>query len=495
MAKQLYELLNFFPQLKKNEQDLTVPITGITVDSREVRPGYLFICIEGYTVDGHDYIPQAIENGAVAIIAQKPVEVSTVLPIIYVKDTQKALAFITNTYYDYPTQQLGLIGVTGTNGKTSVTSLIDELLQANQHVTGLIGTIQMKIANQSYPIANTTPEPSFLQHAFQKMIKQGVDTAVMEVSSHALELGRTNGCDFDIAVFTNLSQDHLDYHGSMENYFLAKSRLFQQLGNSYNHQSPKYAVINLDDSYSARFIHATTQPVITYGMDSQADVHAKNIHFHANGTNFTLITYQGKVEINSHLMGRFSLYNMLAAASVALLKGIPLSVIKSVFEQTTGVSGRFEPVKHQGNYGVIVDYAHTPDSLQNVLETINDISTGKVIVVVGCGGDRDKTKRPLMAKIACEYSDYAIFTADNPRSEDPNAILQDMIINLNNTNYELEVDRKKAIEKSVALANENDMILIAGKGHETYQIVGGTTLPFDDHEVALQAIQQKNNHH
>ncbi|MFB1051929.1 UDP-N-acetylmuramoyl-L-alanyl-D-glutamate--2,6-diaminopimelate ligase [Paraliobacillus sp. JSM ZJ581] len=485
--KQLIDLLHTIPQYQGNQDIPSIEIKGITIDSRQVQQGYLFFCIEGYTVDGHDFVEQAIENGAVAVVAEKQLSTCNV-PVFYVRNTTKALGYLANAFYDTPTQKLDLIGVTGTNGKTSVTSLINEMLQATQEVTGLIGTIEMKIAAESFPVANTTPEISFLQKGFYRMIQAGVQTAVMEVSSHALELGRVNGCDFDIAVFTNLSQDHLDYHGSMDQYFLAKSRLFQQLGNVYDKNKPKYAVINTDDAYSEQLIDATVQPVITYGIDKSADVHAKNISLHANGSKFILQTFKGNIEITSKLMGKFSIYNMLAAVSVALLKGISLKNIKNVLEHTTGISGRFEPVQAGQSYGVVVDYAHTPDSLQNVLETMNEFTQGKTYVVVGCGGDRDKTKRPLMGEIACKYADYAIFTSDNPRSEDPQAILGDMIKDLKTANYELEVNRKQAIEKIIALANENDMILIAGKGHETYQIIGNETLPFDDREIAKKAI-------
>ncbi|WP_182199067.1 UDP-N-acetylmuramoyl-L-alanyl-D-glutamate--2,6-diaminopimelate ligase [Paraliobacillus salinarum] len=485
--KQLIDLLHTIPQYQGNQDIPSLEIKGITIDSRQVKQGYLFFCIQGYTVDGHDYVEQAIENGAVAIIAQRELSNDRV-PIFYVKDTMKALGFLANAFYDSPTQKLGLIGVTGTNGKTSVTSLIEEILQAEDEITGLIGTIEMRIAGESFPVANTTPEVSFLQKSFHQMVQSGVSTAVMEVSSHALELGRVNGCDFDVAVFTNLSQDHLDYHGSMDQYFLAKSRLFQQLGNIYDKNNPKYAVINVDDAYSEQFIHATVQPVITYGVDREADVCAKDISLHAGGSNFVLETYKGSIGISSKLMGKFSIYNMLAAATVALIKDIPLTTIKMVLEQTTGVAGRFEPVQVGQPYGVVVDYAHTPDSLQNVLQTMKEFSKGKTYVVVGCGGDRDKTKRPLMAKIACELTDHAIFTSDNPRSEDPHAILNDMTTGLEASNYQLEVDRKKAIDKIVALANENDMILIAGKGHEAYQIIGNETFSFDDREIAKQAI-------
>ncbi|WP_079709359.1 UDP-N-acetylmuramoyl-L-alanyl-D-glutamate--2,6-diaminopimelate ligase [Paraliobacillus ryukyuensis] len=489
--KQLEELVKLIPQIAEDNTIPSVEITGITVDSRQVKPGYLFFCIVGYTVDGHDFVEQAIANGASAIVAEKPLP-DCAVPVIYARDVVKTLAIVANAFYDFPTQQLSLIGVTGTNGKTTVTNLINEMLQANNHITGTIGTIQMTIANQSYRVANTTPEASFLQHSFDQMVKEKVDTAVMEVSSHALELGRVNGCDFDIAVFTNLSQDHLNYHGTMENYFLAKSRLFQQLGNSYAKEKPKYAVINADDDYSTRLIHQTVQPTLTYGIVEEADVRAENIVLNENGCDFCLQTYKGSIDIHSKLMGKFSIYNMLAAATAALLRDIPLAIIKKVLETTNGVSGRFEPVNRGQSYGVIVDYAHTPDSLQNVLQTIKEFAKGKVYVIVGCGGDRDKTKRPFMAEIACKYADQAIFTSDNPRTENPDAILEDMIVGLNHTNYQLEVDRRKAIEKTIALADESDIILIAGKGHETYQIVGKEMVPFDDREIAANAIMENS---
>ncbi|WP_112180754.1 MULTISPECIES: UDP-N-acetylmuramoyl-L-alanyl-D-glutamate--2,6-diaminopimelate ligase [Paraliobacillus] len=488
--KKLQEVLDIIPVYQLNQTLDNININGVTIDSREVQKGNLFICIDGYTVDGHNFAKQAEANGAHAIVAEKPLD-GINIPVIYVRDTIKAVGLLANSYYDNPTQALQLIGITGTNGKTSVTYLLDAIFQKNQQKTGVIGTIQMKIGERKVPVANTTPEASFLQKGFKEMIDSGVETAIMEVSSHALEMGRVNGCDFNIAVYTNLSQDHLDYHDSMESYFQAKSRLFQQLGNRYDPKKPKYAVINQDDEYSEKFINATTQPVVTYGIDNEADVRATNLELNANGTSFELVTYKGNIAISSKLMGKFSIYNMLAAVATALLSNIPLKIIKEALEETAGVSGRFEPVQIGQTYGVVVDYAHTPDSLENVLQTMRGFAEGDIYVVVGCGGDRDKTKRPLMANIAVNYATHAIFTSDNPRSEDPSVIIEDMIRGIDMNNYDVIIDRKEAIEKSIALAKRNDMILIAGKGHETYQIIGPQTLDFDDRKVAKHAIEKR----
>ncbi|MBU5595395.1 UDP-N-acetylmuramoyl-L-alanyl-D-glutamate--2,6-diaminopimelate ligase [Amphibacillus sp. MSJ-3] len=465
-------------------------ITGLQVDSRKVKPGDLFICISGYTVDGHDFVDQAIENGAVAILAEKDINRDD-LPILYVKDTNQALSFLANYFYDFPSNKLHLIGVTGTNGKTSITYLLDEIFRFNQDKTALIGTIQMKIADQVYPIANTTPEASFLQKSFKQMVDQEIDHCMMEVSSHALELGRVNGCDFDMAIYTNLSQDHLDFHQTMDDYLKAKTRLFHQLGNKYDSKQPKYAIINRDDVYYSHFEQATSQRVVTYGINHEADFLAKNIKLTANGTSFILQTMDDQLEITTPLIGKFNVYNMLAAIAAANLSGVPLTNIKSALEQSKGVRGRFEAVKGTHDFGVIIDFAHTPDSLENVLTTIRSFAQGKVYLVVGCGGDRDRSKRPLMAEIGEKYADCTILTSDNPRSEDPLAIIADMEEGMTTDRYFIEVNRAKAIHQAIQLANKNDIVLIAGKGHETTQIIGNEKFPFDDYQVAQQAIDNK----
>ncbi|WP_233134811.1 UDP-N-acetylmuramoyl-L-alanyl-D-glutamate--2,6-diaminopimelate ligase [Terribacillus sp. 7520-G] len=475
----------FYEQQADHER---IDITGVTIDSREVKSGNLFICIDGAVVDGHTFAKQAQDQGAAAILAERPLDVS--IPVILVKDTLRALAPIANAFYNHPSKEMRVIGITGTNGKTSMTYLLESIFRANQEATGVIGTIQMKIKDEAYPVKNTTPDAVFLQKGFRKMVDEGVDTAVIEVSSHALDRGRVHGTDIDVAVFTNLSQDHLDYHASFEDYFHAKSLLFSQLGNTFDPGHPKYAVINTDDHYAEALIKSTAQPVCTYGIDKPADIMAKDIQLASNGTSFLLQTPKGEAKITSKLMGKFNVYNMLAAVGAAICSGVPFDTICKALQETTGVAGRFEPVMAGQSFGVIVDYAHTPDSLENVLTTIKSFVKGKIITVVGCGGDRDKTKRPLMAGKAVQYSDTAIFTADNPRTEDPQAILEDMIRGLESDKYVVVPDREEAIQRAVGLAQADDIVLIAGKGHETYQIVGDQVLDFDDRLVAAEAIKR-----
>ncbi|WP_281349711.1 UDP-N-acetylmuramoyl-L-alanyl-D-glutamate--2,6-diaminopimelate ligase [Ornithinibacillus caprae] len=486
----LKEILSFIPFIA-GSINTDMEINEIEMDSRKVKPGDLFVCINGFTVDGHDYVDEAINRGAVCIVAEKNMDVS--VPVLVVSDTVRFLGMSAAKYYGFPTHQVPLIGVTGTNGKTTVTYLLESIFNHNKQKTGVIGTIQMKIGQDAFPVNNTTPDALFLQKTIKSMINYGVDKVIMEVSSHALDLGRVYGCDFDVAIFTNLSQDHLDYHDSMEDYLRAKSLLFAQLGNRYEEKHPKFAIINVDDSSSGLLQRSTAQHVITYGCENEAHIRAENIKLDATGTSFILITPVGKVPIKSKLIGKFNVYNMLAASAASIALQIPLSVIKHAFEHIPGVNGRFQPVKANHSYSVIVDYAHTPDSLENVLQTIHELAENKIYVVVGCGGDRDKTKRPLMAQIALTYADYAIFTSDNPRTEDPHVILKDMTDGLSDdqTNYEVIVDRKQAIHHAINLAQEKDVILIAGKGHETYQQIGHKKYDFDDRKVALKAMETK----
>ncbi|WP_010530448.1 UDP-N-acetylmuramoyl-L-alanyl-D-glutamate--2,6-diaminopimelate ligase [Lentibacillus jeotgali] len=487
----LSELLTVLPFYNTSAALDNLEISGVETDSRKVAEGNLFICIQGFTVDGHDFIDQAANNGAHAVLAEK--EVNASVPVIRIDDTSKALAMLASKFYDYPTRQFPLIGVTGTNGKTTITYLLESIFQHYKRKTGIIGTIQMKIGNDAYPVHNTTPDALYLQKTFHEMNEHDVDTAIMEVSSHALDMGRVHGCDFDIAVFTNLSQDHLDYHPDMNDYLHAKSLLFAQLGNTYNEGQKKFAVINEDDPNSAFLIKSTAQHVLTYGCQSGAQVKAEDINLDVTKTTFTMHTPIGSVMINSSLIGKFNVYNMLAASAAAISAGIPLEVIKEALEAMQGVSGRFEPVEGSHEFAAVVDYAHTPDSLENVLQTIKGFAENNVYVVVGCGGDRDKTKRPLMASVALQYADQVIFTSDNPRTEDPQAILDDMTKGLNETHFSVIENRKDAIFHAISLAKKGDIILIAGKGHETYQDIGRARYDFDDREVAKAAIQAKEN--
>ncbi|OLO40793.1 UDP-N-acetylmuramoyl-L-alanyl-D-glutamate--2,6-diaminopimelate ligase [Alkalihalophilus pseudofirmus] len=464
-------------------------ISSIEMDSREVQKGSLFICIKGFTVDGHDYVDQAIARGASAVLAEH--EIDATVPVITVNDTKRAMAILSNHFYDYPTKKLSLIGITGTNGKTTVTHLIEKVLNDNGETTGLIGTMYTKIGQETFDTKNTTPESLTLQKTFKQMVDNKVDTAIMEVSSHALHLGRVRGCDFNIAVFTNLTPDHLDYHETMEAYKYAKGLLFSQLGNTYDQSTSKIAILNEDDPASEEYKKMTAVQVLTYGINDTSDVQAKNIKMTAAGTTFTLSSPEGSTEINLRLIGKFSVYNALAATAACLVHGISLDNIKQSLESIEGVSGRFETVDVGQDFSVIVDYAHTPDSLENVLTTVNELAKGKIYCVVGCGGDRDRTKRPVMARIAVKYSDHAVFTSDNPRSEQPEAILKDMEVGVQSSNYTSIVDRKEAIEFAIRQATANDVVLIAGKGHETYQIVGKNVFDFDDRQVAQEMIEER----
>ncbi|WP_017727204.1 UDP-N-acetylmuramoyl-L-alanyl-D-glutamate--2,6-diaminopimelate ligase [Halalkalibacterium ligniniphilum] len=461
-------------------------IQSLEMDSRQIREGSLFFCIKGYTVDGHDFAKQAVAHGAVAIVAER--DLGLEVPTVIVGDPKRVMAQLASRFYGEPSKAFRLIGVTGTNGKTTITHLLEKMMQDAGQQTGLIGTMYTKVKDKTYETKNTTPESLQLQKRFFEMKEAGVDTAVMEVSSHALYDGRVRGCDFDVAIFTNLTPDHLDYHKTMEEYKYAKGLLFAQLGNTYN---GKIAILNQDDPASLTYDKMTTAQVVTYGLTDRADVYAKDVKIAASKTTFTLVAFQEEIPISLQLIGMFSVYNALAAAAAALVSGVSLQQVKKSLEAVKGVAGRFETVNANQPFTVIVDYAHTPDSLENVLKTVNELAKGKVCVVVGCGGDRDRTKRPVMAKIACQLADYAIFTSDNPRSEDPSQILSDMKKGIEGDNYVIIEDRKQAIYHAIQEAKEEDVIVIAGKGHETYQILKDRTIDFDDRAVARQAIEER----
>lgn len=483
----LQTLLSQLQNIKQNVNE-DPDILSIEMDSREVKEGSLFICISGYTVDGHDYAEQAVRLGAAAVISEKPLSLS--VPVIVVKNSKRAMSMLADSFYGQPTQKLHLIGVTGTNGKTSTTHLIDKILQNAGKTTGLIGTMYIKIGEEQFHVKNTTPESLTLQKTFHTMAEKGVNSAIMEVSSHALHMGRVHGCDYDVAVFTNLTQDHLDYHQTMDSYRAAKGLLFAQLGNKFDRNKPKFAVLNGDDPASGEFMNMTAAHVFTYGIDTECDIMAKNILMSASGTEFDLVTPFGTEKVKMKLIGKFSIYNALAAAAASLASGVPISVIAATLQSIEGVRGRFEVVDGGQDFSVIVDYAHTPDSLENVLSTVKQFVNGKTFAVVGCGGDRDRTKRKVMAQIAVKYADEPIFTSDNPRSEDPMDILKEMEDGVRGEYYHSIVNREQAIYFAVANAKAGDVILIAGKGHETYQQIGTQIFDFDDREVALKAINE-----
>jgi UDP-N-acetylmuramoyl-L-alanyl-D-glutamate--2,6-diaminopimelate ligase len=483
----LQELLEHLHPLAPINGDFNPEITSIENDSRKVQKGSLFICLKGFTVDGHDFAEAAVKNGAAVILAEH--QLSVKIPVIVVKDTTRAMAVLADTFFGQPTKKLHLIGITGTNGKTTTSHLMEKIFSAAGKTTGLIGTIYTKLADQTIEMKNTTPDSLTLQKIFHQMVLSGVNLAVMEVSSHALDLGRVHGCDYDVAVFTNLSQDHLDYHQTMDEYKRVKGLLFAQLGNTFNLRSPKFAVLNADDPASSMYQKSTAAHVVTYGIENEADIQAKNIQMTASGTIFELVMDGVTHPVQLQLIGKFSVYNALASISAALVLGIPIKTIIDTLKDVKGVAGRFELINSGQNYTVIVDYAHTPDSLENVLKTIRHFAKKRIFVVIGCGGDRDRSKRPLMAHIACKYGTDAIFTSDNPRSEDPLSILMDMEAGVQGERYIIKPDRKEAIMTAIEQASDGDVILISGKGHETYQIIGHQIYEFDDRIIAREAIE------
>lgn len=478
------------------EGDGDIHIKGMQSDSRRVSPGDLFICLRGFTVDGHDFALQAMEQGAVALVTEERLSRVNV-PQLIVPDTRKAMAVLSSYFFGNPSENMTLIGVTGTNGKTTTTHLIHHILTKWGRTAGLIGTNQTLVGERPLKldkVTPTTPEAIDVQRLLRTMRNAGAEWSIMEVSSHALDLGRVDGCQFRTAVFTNLSQDHLEYHRTMQRYREAKGLLFSRLGNGYRPHKPVYAVLNSDDDTSAHYAKLTAAQVITYGIERPADVRAKNIEIHERGTSFDVETFRGQMRLTLSMVGKFNVYNVLAALATCLLEGVPLEVIKRGLESMTGVSGRFERVNEGQDFTVLVDYAHTPDSLENVLKTIKEFTRGRVYCVVGCGGDRDRSKRPLMAQIAVQCSDMAIFTSDNPRTEDPRRILRDMVDGLSDVDpaqYRTIPNRREAIQLAIRQARAKDTVLIAGKGHETYQEVDGKRYDFDDREVARAALKRR----
>ncbi|WP_335870519.1 UDP-N-acetylmuramoyl-L-alanyl-D-glutamate--2,6-diaminopimelate ligase [Bacillus sp. 2205SS5-2] len=454
----------------------------------DVKQGDLFFCIKGEKIDSHDFVNEAVESGAVAVVTEKPLLNN--VPCLVVENTRKAMAILADHFYGQPSKKLSLIGITGTNGKTTTSHMIEKILRDASKKTGLVGTLYSRIGSEETTMSNTTPNSLYLQPFFSKLVQEQGTHAIMEVSSHALVQGRVHGCDFDVAVFTNLSQDHLDYHGTMEEYRYAKGLLFSQLGNSYSTSRPKYAILNIDDPEAGFFYQSTAAHVLTYGIRNNADFMAKNIDMNQYGTTFTLQTPSEERNVTVPIVGEFNVYNLLAAIAAGYIEKIPLGKMVESMKSFSGVKGRFQLIQEGQDFMVIVDYAHTPAGLKNVLETIKKFVKGKVWVVVGCGGDRDKLKRPQMALVACQFADHAIFTTDNPRTEDPLRIIKDMERGGIVGKYTSIVDRKQAITTAILQGEKSDVIIIAGKGHESYQLIGTDVLEFDDVSVSQEALKE-----
>lgn len=464
-------------------------ITGITYDSRLVEPGNLFIAIPGFVYDGHDFLAEAASRGAVATIISREVPVPEQLSSVLVTDARRAMGEVAARFFDYPSRQLRVIGVTGTNGKTTTTFLIDSLLRHAGSQTGIVGTVCVRAGELRLEAVRTTPESLDLQRLLANMVKAQASHAILEVSSHALALDRIAGCEFDIGVFTNLTQDHLDLHGDMQNYLAAKAKLFSGLDPAGKPQ--KRAVINIDDPVSALLLRETRVPITTYGIKRPADLQAVEIALTPQGVKFKVLEagrLRGLTSVPTP--GYFSVYNALAAIAVALAEGIAWDTISEILPESQPVPGRFQPVRAGQPFDIIVDYAHTPDGLENILQTARGFASGRIIVVFGCGGDRDRGKRPQMGRVASEFADIVIITTDNPRSEDPLQIAREIWQGaMAQADVMIELDRAKAIRRAIQLALPGDAVLIAGKGHETYQIFADRIIHFDDREVAEQAVE------
>jgi len=488
-AKELIGVLDLNPDDFLSE-DFTVK--GISIDSRQVGSDYCFIALRGNSANGHDFIPQAIENGARLIIYEQGQSLKSSFAkdkenviFIPVSQPRRDLSKLAARFYGKPAEKLKLIGITGTNGKTTVSFLIENMLQYNQSNPAVIGTIHYKIADHIIPAKNTTPDAIKIQHLFLHMVEHSVTHAIMEVSSHALDQLRTQGLNFRIGVFTNLTHDHLDYHKDMETYFLAKAQLFINL------TSNDCAVINADDECGLRLINMTKAKILDYGINNHnAKVRAQDLKLGLEESSFTVITPWGKIKLVTKFIGRHNIYNILACICVGLQEDISLECIKSAIEVMALVPGRLERVQHKQPFEVFIDYAHTDDALKNVLSCLRQLQPRRIITVFGCGGDRDKKKRPLMGKVATMMSDFLIITNDNPRTEQPEKIVEDILSGFNPEfgNYKVVLDRKQAIEQAMALAKEGDFILVAGKGHETCQIFADKIVDFDDRKIVTQIL-------
>lgn len=477
------------------QEMLEVEVTGVAYDSRRVVEGSCFVAIKGFHSDGHDFIEQALNQGAAVIVYEDASKLGATsqweayhhVIFVAVEDSRKVLALLSCNFYENPAAGMNLIGVTGTNGKTSITQILSNMLEALGESTAVIGTIGNRIGQKVYKTANTTPESLELNQLFSEMRDIGTDSCVMEVSSHSLELNRVYGIDFDIAVFTNLTEDHLDFHLHMENYYNAKAKLFDMTGTG--------SVINVDDPYGERLYKELSSKgynVITYGCSRQADLYADNIELKLDGVNFDLCTPDFITRISSKLPGRIYIYNILAAVGTLLMKGHSRDEIELAIKAIQPIRGRMETIPNKLGYNVLVDFAHTPDALEKLLKSAKEFTGGKLVAIFGCGGNRDRTKRPVMGRIAFEGSDIAIITNDNPRNENPLDIIADIQAGIPTGQPDKIIvlsDRQAAIEKGLSLLNPGDTLVIAGKGHETYQIIGDEVLDFDDRAVAMAYIE------
>ena len=463
-------------------------IQGIAYSSKNVKPGHLFAALKGVKKDGFEFVGEALDNGAAVILSDQPRPQNLAKAWIQVSDTREALALCSANFYSHPSQKMKIVGITGTKGKATITYLLEAILKKTQFVPGIIGTISYKGPGMNMTARLTTPEAPDLQRLLSEMLAKGATHCVMEVSSHALELKRVNGIGFDVVVFANLSGDHLDYHQSMDRYFEAKKKLF------FLDHKKRTAVVNRDDPWGQKLMAELPEQALTFGIEPGAMVAAEGMSLTEKGIEAVVKHPAGQLTLSSPLLGKPNLYNILAATAVALTLSLPVSAIKEGIASLKGVPGRFEKIDNSLGLHVFVDYAHTDDALRNLLETVREFNPKRIILVFGAGGDRDKTKRPRMGEAAGRLADWTIITSDNPRSEDPLTIISDIETGIKKTgakNYQIIPDRREAIEQALSLAVKGDYILVAGKGHEDYQIIKDKILHFDDAEVLREILHKK----
>jgi len=463
-----------------------VDISGITHDSRKVQSGYVFVAIQGEKLDGFSFIEHALQKGAQAVLSSRKKPNLFPKAWVQVSDEREALGLCSANFYGHPSKEMKIVGVTGTKGKTTVSFILEKILKKANQVPGVLGTISYRGPNMDMTAKHTTPEASDLQKMLRQMVDGGATHCIMEVSSHALELKRVIGIEFDVVIFTNLSGEHLDYHKNMDSYFEAKKKLFDA---GPNHRT---AIINTDDDWGEKLIADIPIEFLSVGLHSSAMVYAEKFEFDENGTRLTAKFPSGKMTILSHLLGKPNVYNTLSALAASLALNIQKDAIQQGIAALQGVPGRFERIQNSLGIQIYVDYAHTDDALKNLLETAQDLTQERIILVFGAGGDRDKTKRPRMGAIAGKLADLTILTSDNPRTESPTAIISEVEEGLRTTGskkYIILPDRKEAIKKALSLARKNDIILIAGKGHEDYQILGDKTIPFSDKVVIHEFLK------
>jgi UDP-N-acetylmuramoyl-L-alanyl-D-glutamate--2,6-diaminopimelate ligase len=463
-------------------------IQGIAYSSQAVHQDYLFAALKGVKKDGYDFVQEAIEKGAAVILSERPVSSEFDLNWIEVKNARKSLALCSANFYLHPSRHLKVIGITGTKGKTTITYILESILKNSNLSPGVIGTISYRGPGLDMTAERTTPEAPDLQRMIKALVEQNASHCLMEVSSHSLELDRVTGIHFDVVAFTNLSGEHLDYHHTIERYFEAKKKLF------LINQEKQIAVVNSDDRWGKRLAEELQSKTLTYGLNPRAMIRAEDYSLSEKGIEMVLRYPKGKINISSSLLGRPNVYNLLAAVAVALVLDVPEADISEGISSLRKVPGRFERVKNPLGLHIFVDYAHNDDALRNLLETARELASRKIILVFGAGGDRDKSKRPRMGKVAASLADHTIITSDNPRSEDPRTIISDIeqgMKSSGSTQYEIEVDRRKAIEHALAIAAPGDYVLVAGKGHEHYQILGDQVIPFNDIEIIQELLERQ----